>query len=76
MSGRHKGRHRLNDPVLTLLYADMKRQNAELPPEKRIGFQTYCRQYGILAPEDWEAIRRFEVSVSDIWNDSHITEDD
>jgi hypothetical protein len=62
-------RHRLNDPALRCFYRDLQELNKTLPPDRRVGFQTYCRQHGILAPEDIEAVRRFEVSVSDIYEE-------
>lgn len=32
-----------------------------------MGFQAYCRYYGILAPEDEDAIKRFEVKASELF---------
>lgn len=59
-------RIRLTDPTLKFLYSKMREENASKPPSERIGFQAYCRKHGILAPEDIQAIERFEIPFSEV----------
>lgn len=54
------------DQTLKFLYSQMLKEQEGLPPAKRMGFQAWCKKHGILAPEDWESIRRYEITVSSL----------
>lgn len=67
-------RHRL-DQTLRYLYQEMLKEQRAMPKDKRMGFQAWCHQNGILAPEDWAAIRRNEILVSDLDGGGSLEED-
>jgi len=67
-------RHHL-DQTLRFLYREMLKNQRALPKDERVGFQTWCRRCGILAPEDWVAIRRNEVLISDLDGGGSLEED-
>jgi hypothetical protein len=54
------------DPALAFIFDKLKEENATLPPDEQMGLDSYCRKYGILAPQHWEAITRFETPFSDL----------
>lgn len=54
---------RLTDPVLIYLLQELRKTNEQLPPEKRMGLDAYCKKYGILLPRDYEQIALHEVSL-------------
>lgn len=54
------------DPALRFLYKEMLKEQENLPESERVGFQAWCKRHGIMAPEDWDAVRKYEISISSL----------
>lgn len=57
---------RLLDETLAFILKALREENANLPPDKQMGLNAYCKKYGILTPEHWKSIEKFEVNLSEL----------